>query len=459
MKSVCAAAAFAMALVFVHTASAQVTLYPVNNGFETPDTHGGYGYATNANGPGLSSGSLGWTFVGATGIGSNGSAIGPIIGATNGNSNGTTSTAGQCAFIQLATTIYPPVPESYICQTLTFGAGTASVTFSIARRGEFGDNPINVKIDDQDLGTYLAANQTGFNTVTTPTVPVTAGPHTLYFVGTNHTGQDNTQFIDNVSVTNDAPPVMPDLVTAELGYHVIEDQSGQNNGPIPFNAHFVIAARIGNVGAGPAGSFKVRFFASRDSTIDSNDVALGDVAVNGLAAGETMIVNTATPIQLPQSLPWFGRIYLGVVLDPENSVSESNELNNSNSGQGMDVRSAQLYDPLPSIGEAPRTFNTQIQAFIYLVFNGYFLQLPNTGRGWTKLLPGSSTVVSRFDGISRSGIAYRLDAGIKEPDAAHGGRYWIEVQGTAVIAEPCPETAPFFGATWFNYVRDFHSRF
>ena len=73
-----------------------------------------------------------------------------------------------------------------------------------------------MKIDNQDLGTYLADNPTGFNSVTTPTVSITQGNHTLYFIGTNHTGQDNTQFIDNVSLTNDASAPIPEPATLTL---------------------------------------------------------------------------------------------------------------------------------------------------------------------------------------------------------------------------------------------------
>ena len=51
------------------------------------------------------------------------------------------------------------------------------------------------------VGTYLALSGSSFNTVTTPSVFLKAGTHTLSFTGTNHTpGSDNTQFLDNVQV-------------------------------------------------------------------------------------------------------------------------------------------------------------------------------------------------------------------------------------------------------------------
>jgi hypothetical protein len=192
------------------------TILPINNGFEVPNLGAGplaFGYGTPIGSPQLPSvAGIGWTFVGASGITANGAF--DQSGDSNGNSDGTKSTSGQAAFIQYAPQSFPGLTLSSISQALTFQAGTASVTFSIQRRDVFGNNPIDVKIDNQDLGTYLATNLTGFNTITTPTVAVTAGIHTLYFIGTNPSGAgssngDVTQFIDNVSLTND-PATAPE---------------------------------------------------------------------------------------------------------------------------------------------------------------------------------------------------------------------------------------------------------
>lgn len=189
-------------------------IYPVNNGFEVPNlgpsTFSAFVYQPAA---------AGWTFTGSTGIAAVGSGFN-VVGPTNGNHDGTTSTAGQAAFIQeFAGSGFP---ANYISQNLSgFVGGFASVTFSIEQRsspgdGDIGNNPIDVKLDNQDLGTYLASDTLSFNTITTPSVAVTAGTHTLYFIGTNTTGFDNTQFIDNVSVTNTAPSGVPEPASLTL---------------------------------------------------------------------------------------------------------------------------------------------------------------------------------------------------------------------------------------------------
>src|SRR5262249_29992930 len=74
-------------------------IYPANNGFEVPNLGAGisaYGYgspeAAAAGLPALPPGS-GWTFTGTAGIAANGSNFN-VNGASNGNSDGTTSTSG-----------------------------------------------------------------------------------------------------------------------------------------------------------------------------------------------------------------------------------------------------------------------------------------------------------------------------------------------------------------------------
>ena len=173
-------------------AATAATIAVANNGFEVPNMGSGSGaYAYD-----LTGGS--WTFQGGTGITANNSAWG-VADAPNGNSNGTTSTAGQTAFIQGGN---GATSGSVFYQTLSgFGTGTATVTFALQGRAGFGVNPITVMLDGQSLGTYSPQSTSSFNTVTTPPVAVTAGSHVLYFIGTNGSG-DNDTFVDNVSVAN-----------------------------------------------------------------------------------------------------------------------------------------------------------------------------------------------------------------------------------------------------------------
>ena len=157
---------------------------------------------------------MGWSVSGLAGVADNG--FDPhgnsfnVVNATNANHDGTTSTFGQAAFIQSGQSL----GSASISQAIPFAeAGKASVTFSIELRGDIaiGNNPIDVKFDSIDLGSYVARSGSSFNTVTTPTVLLTAGTHTLSFTGTNTLGSDNTQFIDNVQVLFQG---LPDLAAS-----------------------------------------------------------------------------------------------------------------------------------------------------------------------------------------------------------------------------------------------------
>lgn len=194
----------AIALLGSAAVVSAATIYPVNDGFESPDLGaGGYGYAQEPYGfttlPLLPSAPPGWSFTGTTGLTANGSPFG-TIGAANGNVNGgATSTSGQAAFIQNG---YGD-PNTISQIVAGFGLGTASVTFSLESRG--GNNAgVDVKLDGVDLGTYTPVGSGSFNTVTTPSIPVTAGSHTLLFTGVS-AGGDNTAFIDSVSINNVVP--------------------------------------------------------------------------------------------------------------------------------------------------------------------------------------------------------------------------------------------------------------
>jgi hypothetical protein len=148
-------------------------------GFETPNvgtgTYGAFQYNP--------SGSP-WTFGSGSGVAGNGS------GFTAGNPNAPQGT--QVAFLQAFGTI---------SQTATFAAGTYSLSFNAAQRGNgnFSYQTFQVLIDGNVVGT-INPTDTNYSVYTTNSFTVTAGPHTITFVGTDPDGQDNTAFIDQVQV-------------------------------------------------------------------------------------------------------------------------------------------------------------------------------------------------------------------------------------------------------------------
>ena len=82
---------------------------------------------------------------------------------------------------------------------------------------------------------------------------------------------------------------------------------------------------VKNQGEGTSGGFYVKFYLSNDSTITTSDAYLGDTYITeGLQAGESR--TTVTPVTLQYDLA--GNYYIGAIVDPDNNVTETNELNN-----------------------------------------------------------------------------------------------------------------------------------
>lgn len=259
---------------------------------------------------------------------------------------------------------------------------------------------------------------------------------------------------------------LPDLVGAEFGYRVINDDTGESNGPLPFNEAFVAGATVRNDGAGNAGPFRVAFYASKDETIDPSDDLLGSAMVAGLAAGAQATATLPGTVTLNQARGWTGTIHLGYIIDPANELPQIEATRGNNANRGavadrIDRSAVQLYDPTSIASEMATGFRTERAAALFLFRNGFSQVLPLTGSGWSRHLAASKRIVSRFDGAVRSGLAYRQNAFIRPPDATHS-TYWILLQGTEAQAEPSPETALIFEAVkpgWFSYVRDWHRRF
>lgn len=72
------------------------------------------------------------------------------------------------------------------------------------------------------------------------------------------------------------------------------------------------------------GPFKIRYYASKDTTITSTDPLLGELGYSSLNYPGVML---AVTIQVPSNLPC-GEYYVGWIIDADNQVAESNESNN-----------------------------------------------------------------------------------------------------------------------------------
>ncbi len=86
-------------------------------------------------------------------------------------------------------------------------AGSYLISFSAAQRGNFGtsNETVQVLVDGTVVGTITPAG-TSYATYTTASFHVTAGSHTITFVGVDPSGADYTAFLDQVSIDNLSPP-------------------------------------------------------------------------------------------------------------------------------------------------------------------------------------------------------------------------------------------------------------
>jgi hypothetical protein len=157
---------------------------PSDPGFETPavgaGTYGSFQYQPDGS-P--------WTFDAGSGVAGNGS------GFTAGNPDA--PQGAQVAFLQATGTV---------SQAVTFAAGTYSLSFLAAQRQNFqySMQTFEVLIDDTVVGTYTPES-TSYTGYATASFTVTAGAHTIQFVGLDPDGQDNTAFIDQVRVNRVLP--------------------------------------------------------------------------------------------------------------------------------------------------------------------------------------------------------------------------------------------------------------
>ena len=150
-----------------------------NSSFETPALAAG-AYQYNVTG-GV------WSFVGRSGLQSNGSAWGAPA-APNGT---------QTAFVQAS-----GGANGNVSQVINFASpGTYTVTLNAAARASTGGQTFNVRIDGVTVGTFTPVTTTSFTSFTTPAFTITtAGNHTLSMIGTATSG-DKAVFIDSVGIS------------------------------------------------------------------------------------------------------------------------------------------------------------------------------------------------------------------------------------------------------------------
>src|SRR6202007_2576627 len=118
---------------------------------------------------------------------------------TSGNPSAPQGT--QVAFLQEYGTI---------SQVVSFTAGTYTIGFEAAQRANSPGNSqtFAVEVDGTVVGTFTPGSS-NYNSYTTSAFTVTAGNHTVEFLGLDPNGGDNTAFIDSASIQTPSPPPAP----------------------------------------------------------------------------------------------------------------------------------------------------------------------------------------------------------------------------------------------------------
>jgi uncharacterized repeat protein (TIGR01451 family) len=153
-------------------------------GFETPSV--GSGASAFQYDPAASP----WSWFGQAGVAGNGS------GFTSGNP--TAPQGSQVAFLQ---------NKGSFSQAVTLTAGSYVVTFNAAQRATYqsSSQTFQLQIDGVVMGTFTPSS-TFYATLTTSVFTLTAGVHTVAFVGLDPNGGDNTALIDQVALTSQSQP-------------------------------------------------------------------------------------------------------------------------------------------------------------------------------------------------------------------------------------------------------------
>jgi hypothetical protein len=147
-----------------------------NGSFEMPSVGaGGYRYRTSG---------ATWSFDDGSGITANASPF------TSGNAAAPDGV--QSAFIQLA---------GKATQSFTLNAGTYTLSFRAAQRGNYGSGhqSVRVSIDGTAIGTFQPSG-TNWSLSPSYAFTVAAGTHTLELAGVGSGGSDYTAFVDTVTV-------------------------------------------------------------------------------------------------------------------------------------------------------------------------------------------------------------------------------------------------------------------
>ena len=142
----------------------------------------------------------------------------------------------------------------------------------------------------------------------------------------------------NWSTERDAG-LSPKTVTVQEPLAELRGNTFDSAEPLTAGQAFNVTFTLDNNGGAAAGGFWVDFYLSSDITISTSDKPLGDYYVSGLPAGScTMPLTKSLTLPGVNDAYWSGdgTYYIGMVVDSRDNVSETDESNNRNRGEGID---------------------------------------------------------------------------------------------------------------------------
>ena len=247
--------------------------------------------------------------------------------------------------------------QSFTVQGQVVNYGNSSVTKSFYQKFYLSNDMNWGDADDVYLGQYThAADVYGYSygpdwnkTLTLPSSP----PSGYSWVGTYYIGMA-TDGDNNVGETNEYNNG-PGAVGSTYDYDSFQSQgpdlvgtSFNSDEPLVWGQSFNVDASIKNQGVAQAGTSTAKFYLSSDATIAGADTYLGQRTIPSIAAGATHTFNNQS-IKLPASPPagftGTDTVYVGMIVDAGNAISENSETNNRNQGTGLDRDMVSVVQP------------------------------------------------------------------------------------------------------------------
>lgn len=161
---------------------------------------------------------------------------------------------------------------------------------------------------------------------TSVTIPSGIAPGAYYWGGIADyaSALPETNEANNALTGNSVSVARSDLVMTAV--------SGPTSGAA--GTAILVSNTVANQGAGPAAPFYVGFYLSTDATITTADTLLGTWTLVGLAPGAS---SAATPsVTIPSGMA-LGTYYIGAIADYSGVVTETNETNNTRTGNTITI--------------------------------------------------------------------------------------------------------------------------